>query len=131
MVVRLGDSWRVILCADAHQWIVQRRRGAEWKARSFHRERLSLIAACSGEVRGATWDEIDGLGVALLADWTVDTDIEAGRLIDLLPGHEGSATEFDTCAWIVYPSRDHVPVRLRVLLDHLRTVRSPRPAAPD
>ena len=66
---------------------------------------------------------LDGLGVALLADWTVEADIAAGRLIDLLPDHEGTATDFATAAWIVYPSREYVPARLRVLLDHLRKVR--------
>ena len=66
---------------------------------------------------------LDGLGVALLADWTVQEDIASGKLIDLLPGHEGTATDFDAAVWIVYPSRDYVPARLRALLDHLRSVR--------
>lgn len=64
---------------------------------------------------------LDGLGVALLADWTVQEDIASGKLIDLLPGHEGTATDFDAAVWIVYPSRDYVPARLRALLDHLRS----------
>lgn len=64
---------------------------------------------------------LDGLGVALLADWTVQEDIASGKLIDLLPGHEGTATDFNAAVWIVYPSRDYVPARLRALLDHLRS----------
>lgn len=62
---------------------------------------------------------LDGLGVALLADWTVAEDLEKGRLIDLFPDHEGSATGFDTAAWLVYPSRSYVTARLRVFIDHL------------
>lgn len=63
---------------------------------------------------------LDGMGVALLADWTVRRDVEAGRLIDLLPDYEGAATDFEAAAWIVYPSRAYVPMRLRVFIDHLR-----------
>lgn len=66
---------------------------------------------------------LDGIGVALLADWTVESDIASGRLIDLLPDHEGTATDFDSAVWIVYPTRDYVPARLRVFIDHLRAAR--------
>ena len=63
---------------------------------------------------------LDGLGVALLADWTVADDLAKGRLMDLLPGYEGTATDFEAAAWIVYPSRDYVPARLRAFIDQLR-----------
>ncbi|MDJ0614489.1 MAG: LysR family transcriptional regulator [Rhizobiaceae bacterium] len=63
---------------------------------------------------------LDGLGIALLADWTVSKDLENGDLVHLLPNYEGSATRFDAAAWIVYPSRNYVPARLRVFIDHLR-----------
>lgn len=63
---------------------------------------------------------LDGLGIALLADWTVNEDLKRGRLIDLLPDYEGSATHFNTAAWIVYPSRNYVTARLRAFIDHLR-----------
>lgn len=66
---------------------------------------------------------LDGLGVALLADWTVADDIRKGRLVDVLPGWEASATDFATAAWIVYPTRDYVPARLRAFIDHLRASR--------
>lgn len=66
---------------------------------------------------------LDGQGVALLADWTVREDLENGNLIDLLPEHEGSATHFDTSAWIVYPSRSYVSARLRAFIEHLRKAR--------
>ena len=38
---------------------------------------------------------LEGLGIALLANWTINDDIEQGRLIDLFPEHQGSATDFD------------------------------------
>lgn len=64
---------------------------------------------------------LEGLGVALLADWTAADDLERGRLIDLFPGHEGSATDFDAAVWTVYANRHYMPARLRVFLDYVRS----------
>ncbi|MEM8973457.1 MAG: LysR family transcriptional regulator [Pseudomonadota bacterium] len=61
-----------------------------------------------------------GLGVALLADWLVADDLAQGRLIDVFPKHQVTATRFDTAAWIVYPSRRFVPARVRTMIDFLR-----------
>ena len=63
---------------------------------------------------------LEGLGVAMLADWTIEDDLKEGRLIDLFPGVEGSATDFDTAVWTVHASREHVPARLRAFLDQIR-----------
>ncbi|WP_170431528.1 LysR family transcriptional regulator [Ruegeria arenilitoris] len=65
---------------------------------------------------------LDSVGIALLADWTVGDDIERGGLMDLFPDHEVSATDFESAAWAVYPSRSYVPARLRVFIDHLKSV---------
>jgi DNA-binding transcriptional LysR family regulator len=77
---------------------------------------------------------LDGLGPVLLADWLVDEDLAAGRLIDLFPDYEVTAADFDTAAWILYPSRAYVPMKLRVFIDHLKATvprrgRDPRRAA--
>ncbi len=64
---------------------------------------------------------LEGLGVAMLADWTIADDLNSGRLIELFPGIEGSATGFDAAVWTVHASRAHVPARLRAFLDHIRT----------
>lgn len=63
----------------------------------------------------------DGMGPALLAGWIVDRDVGAGRLVECLPGWEASAADFDTAAWLVYPSRDYVPGKVRAMIDHLVT----------
>lgn len=61
-----------------------------------------------------------GLGVALLADWLVAAELEKGRLVTLLPDYAATATEFDTGAWLLYPSRDYLPRRTRAVIDFLK-----------
>lgn len=48
VVAKLNDKWRVIVCRDAIQWILQRRAGtrlglARWEARTFNRTRDGLL----------------------------------------------------------------------------------------
>lgn len=63
---------------------------------------------------------LDGLGPVLLANWLIDPDIAAGRLIDLFPSHDVTATTFDTAAWLIYPSRAFLPARVRQTIGFLR-----------
>ncbi|MGG5823465.1 LysR family transcriptional regulator [Falsiroseomonas sp. HW251] len=61
-----------------------------------------------------------GMGPALLADWLVGADLAAGRLVDLLPNWRAAATEFETAAWLVYPTRAFLPAKVRAVIDFLR-----------
>lgn len=36
------------------------------------------------------------------------------------PDYECAPTDFDTAAWLVYPSRDYIPLKLRAFIDFLR-----------
>lgn len=63
---------------------------------------------------------LHGAGPALLADWLVKEDLASGRMVDLFPGYDVTATEFDTAAWIIYPSRQYVPLKVRVFIDFLK-----------
>jgi DNA-binding transcriptional LysR family regulator len=76
-----------------------------------------LTLSPAGSLRDAA---ILGLGVALLPMWLVDTDIEAGRLVHLLPEYQVTATSFDTAVWLVYPSRAYLPNKVRVMIDFLK-----------
>ena len=68
---------------------------------------------------------LEGLGVALLADWLIDADVAAGALVELFADRDASAADFDTAAWIVYPDRSYVPAKVRALIDHLKGGRGP------
>lgn len=61
-----------------------------------------------------------GMGVALLANWMVDNDIAQRRLIDLFPDYSVTATDFDTAAWLLYPSRSYLPKKVRAMIDFLK-----------
>ena len=64
---------------------------------------------------------VAGLGVALLADWVVDDALANGFLVDLFPDHRATATDFETAAWLLYPSRAYLPLKVRVFIDFLRS----------
>jgi DNA-binding transcriptional LysR family regulator len=61
-----------------------------------------------------------GMGLALLPNWLVGDDLRDGRLVDVFPSYEVTATEFGTAAWLVYPSRAYVPLKVRVFIDFLK-----------
>jgi DNA-binding transcriptional LysR family regulator len=63
---------------------------------------------------------LDGLGPALLPDWLAGTDLARGTLVDLFPQHEASAGDFDSAVWLLYPARDYLPRRVRVVVDFLK-----------
>jgi len=61
-----------------------------------------------------------GLGPVLLANWLIDIDLAQGRLVDLFPAYRVTATDFDTAAWLLYPSRTHLPHKVRAMIDFLK-----------
>ena len=61
-----------------------------------------------------------GLGPALLADWAIGDDLAAGRLQDVFPTYDVTATEFQTAAWLVYPSRSFLPQKVRTTVEFLQ-----------
>jgi DNA-binding transcriptional LysR family regulator len=63
---------------------------------------------------------LGGLGPTLLPDWLVEPDLAAGRLVDLFPRHEATATQFDSKIWLLYVSRQHLPRRVRAVADFLK-----------
>lgn len=75
-----------------------------------------LISSALGLRKAA----LAGLGPAMLADWMTNDDIREGRLVDCFPASQVTATEFDTAAWLIYPSRSFLPAKVRVTIDFLR-----------
>jgi DNA-binding transcriptional LysR family regulator len=63
-------------------------------------------------VRGAA---LSGLGIALLPEYLVLDDIGAGGLVRVLPEYSSETLP----AYVVYPSRQHLAPRTRVVIDFL------------
>ncbi|MEM7648048.1 MAG: LysR family transcriptional regulator [Cyanobacteria bacterium P01_A01_bin.70] len=63
---------------------------------------------------------IAGMGLALLPHWLIDADIQRGDLVRVLPEYAVTATDFNTAAWLVYPSRSYVPRKVRVFINFLK-----------
>ncbi len=69
---------------------------------------------------------IAGLGLALLPNWLIDAELQSGDLIDVFPNYQVTATEFHTAAWLVFPSRTYMPLKVKVFLDFLKTAMRPQ-----
>jgi len=63
---------------------------------------------------------LNGMGPVLLADWVVRDNLERGELVNLFPSHRVTASDFETAIWALYPSRSHLPMKVRVFLDFLK-----------
>jgi DNA-binding transcriptional LysR family regulator len=61
-----------------------------------------------------------GMGPAMLPDWLIGKMLKEGRLVELFPDHRVTATDFETGAWLVYPSRQFLPRRVRVAIDFFK-----------
>jgi len=64
-----------------------------------------------------------GAGIALLTDFMIAADLEAGVLVPVLPAWR--ARSVDTHA--LYPARQNLPPRLTLFLDHLAKALTPPP----
>ena len=56
-----------------------------------------------------------GIGVTLLATWVAGQALHSGELVDLFPGWEVTGTGFGSAAWLIVPSRDYVPLKVRAV----------------
>jgi len=62
---------------------------------------------------------LSGLGLALLADWSVTKDVEAGHLVRLLPGYRMTSITFDNGVYALFRHTKMLPKKVRVFIDFL------------
>ena len=96
---------------------------ASWKFR--HNNRPEFVVPVSGHLyvsHGMTMTAcaVSGLGPSLLPDWLCREELNAGTLVDLFPNYDCTPTNFETSAWLIYPSRDYIPAKLRVFIEFLK-----------
>jgi DNA-binding transcriptional LysR family regulator len=63
---------------------------------------------------------IAGMGLALLPNWLIDDDLQTGTLVNVFSDYQVTATNFSTAAWLVYPSRAYVPLKVRIFMEFLK-----------
>jgi DNA-binding transcriptional LysR family regulator len=96
------------------QWLFRRvgRRGSQAIAVAG-----DLVTASALTLRACA---VAAMGPALLPDWLVDADISTRRLVSVFADYHVTATSYETGAWIVLPSRTHLPARVKVMTNFLR-----------
>jgi DNA-binding transcriptional LysR family regulator len=95
--------------------------GAKWRFREG--ERVTEVPV-RGRVIAANFlalkqCAVGGMGVVLAPRWCVAEELESGTLVDLFPGTAAAVSEFDTAAWVLYPSRSYLPRKVRAFVDFL------------
>ena len=63
---------------------------------------------------------VAGMGLVMLPRWNVARELAGGALVDVFPDLQVTASSFDIAAWALYPSRQHLPLKVRVLIDYLK-----------
>jgi len=57
-----------------------------------------------------------GAGISANADWSVDPELQSGRLIRVLPDY---TVEDDSAVWLLYPKSYVLTSKVRVFIDFL------------
>jgi DNA-binding transcriptional LysR family regulator len=63
---------------------------------------------------------VAGMGILMLPRWNVAQELRSGALVDLFPEFRATASEFDVAAWMLYPSRSYLPLKVRAFADYLK-----------
>ncbi len=61
-----------------------------------------------------------GMGIAILTKMVVKNELLDGSLINLFPDYDVTTTNFDNAAWLVYPSRDYLPLKVKLIVEFLQ-----------
>jgi DNA-binding transcriptional LysR family regulator len=63
---------------------------------------------------------VRGVGLTLLPRWMVHDELRDGSLVDVLPNHDATGTVHDAAIWLVYPSREYLPLKVRAFVDFVK-----------
>lgn len=92
-----------------------------FKKKKAKTQRVNITSSTSISSALALFDcAINGMEPVLLADWLVDEYLSNGTLINLFPDYQVTATDFETAAWLLYPSRQYLPMKTKVMIDFLK-----------
>ena len=107
------------VCLPQHTQDVWRLEGPEGDI--SYRPQGPLYTNSSEVVREAVFS---GMGVALRSTWDVGPALKSGELQQVLPQYEGSR---NVVLSAVYPSRQFLPIKVRLFIDYLAELYGPQP----
>jgi len=61
------------------------------------------------------------MGLGLAPDWLVAEQLNSGELVDVFPEYNITATDFNTAVWLLYPSKEYLPSKTRVMIEFLKS----------
>ncbi len=94
---QIADTWRL----DGADGIVAYRPSGNLSTNSSEVVREACIA---------------DMGIALRSTWDIGEELASGKLVQVLPQFEGST---NVAIYAIYPSRQFLPVKVRVFIDYL------------
>jgi len=59
-------------------------------------------------------------GIALLPRWVIEKELGENSLIDIFSNYTVTATDFDIAGWLIYPSREYLPHKVRVFIEYIK-----------
>jgi len=62
---------------------------------------------------------LDGIGIAMLNDWTVKDELAEGRLTPILPDYDVAFSDFETGIYAVFQKSRYLPMKTRIFIDYL------------
>ncbi|HHJ35797.1 MAG TPA: LysR family transcriptional regulator [Gammaproteobacteria bacterium] len=62
---------------------------------------------------------LSGMGLSLLPDWLIQPEIDKGQLVKLFDEFQVTATDYKGAVWMLYPSREYVPAKVKLFSDFL------------
>jgi len=81
--------------------------------------KANILVTQSSAIKQLT---LAGMGLSLLPGWLVSNDIASGKLVHLFSDQQVTATNYDSAVWLLYPSREYLPLKVKVfnefILDH-------------
>jgi len=108
----LADHDGVLLAGPAFpaRWQFRDRRGRITGATPRPRLAISnVLALCDCAAAG--------MGITCVPFWAAARYLRDGSLVTLFAGHEVTTTSFAAAAWLMYPSRSYLPLKVRRFVD--------------
>ncbi len=74
----------------------------------------------STNVRALRQCASNAMGIAILPRWIAHRELATGELVQLFTDYAVGTTEFEVPVWLLYPSKQHLPLKVRRFIDYVK-----------